>query len=63
MRRGFASRGQTAITKVRENPYALAREVTGIGFHIADRIAAAMGVEPLSPCAVSPGKACASQRL
>ena len=41
--------GQTAITKVRENPYALAREVTGIGFHIADRIAAAMGVEPLSP--------------
>ncbi len=41
--------GQAAITKVRENPYALAREVSGIGFHIADRIAAAMGVEPLSP--------------
>lgn len=41
--------GQSAITKVRENPYALAREVSGIGFHIADRIAAAMGVEPLSP--------------
>ena len=41
--------GQAAITKVRENPYALAREVSGIGFHIADRIATAMGVEPLSP--------------
>ena len=41
--------GQAAITKVRENPYALARDVAGIGFQIADRIAKAMGVEPLSP--------------
>lgn len=37
--------GQSAIVRVRENPYALAREVSGIGFHIADQIAMAMGVE------------------
>ncbi|MFO0573437.1 MAG: AAA family ATPase [Polyangia bacterium] len=40
--------GQAAISKVKESPYALARDVSGIGFHIADRIARAVGVDPLS---------------
>lgn len=41
--------GQAAIAKVKENPYALARDVSGIGFHIADRIAQAVGIDPQSP--------------
>lgn len=41
--------GQAAIAKVKENPYALARDISGIGFQIADRIAQAVGIDPLSP--------------
>jgi exodeoxyribonuclease V alpha subunit len=41
--------GDAAIVKVRENPYRLAREVPGIGFFVADRIARGMGIEPGSP--------------
>lgn len=40
--------GQAAINKVKESPYGLARDVGGIGFHIADRIARAVGIDPLS---------------
>jgi exodeoxyribonuclease V alpha subunit len=36
--------GDAAITRVRENPYRLARDVDGIGFQVADRIARGMGV-------------------
>lgn len=41
--------GQASINKVKEAPYGLARDVGGIGFHIADRIARAVGIDPLSP--------------
>lgn len=41
--------GQASINKVKESPYGLARDVGGIGFHIADRIARAVGIDPLSP--------------
>jgi exodeoxyribonuclease V alpha subunit len=37
------SYGDQAIARVRENPYRLARDVPGIGFQIADRIARGMG--------------------
>ena len=37
--------GNTAITRIRENPYCLASDVDGIGFKTADRIAMSMGVE------------------
>ena len=37
--------GDTAITRLKENPYCLARDVDGIGFKTADRIALAMGME------------------
>ncbi len=40
--------GDETIQKVSENPYALAREVFGIGFKTADRIAGNMGVSPNS---------------
>ena len=47
---GYAARlqaayGDTAITRVKENPYSLASDITGIGFKTADRIAMAMGME------------------
>lgn len=35
--------GSTALVRVQENPYALAGEVTGIGFRTADKIALALG--------------------
>lgn len=41
--------GQDAIRQVRANPYALARDVAGIGFHIADRIAQSVGIDLRSP--------------
>jgi exodeoxyribonuclease V alpha subunit len=40
--------GDRAIAVVRENPYRLAREIFGIGFHTADGIARRLGVEPTS---------------
>ena len=47
---GYAARlqatyGVTAITRIKENPYSLAEDITGIGFKTADRIAMAMGME------------------
>jgi exodeoxyribonuclease V alpha subunit len=36
--------GNHSIAKVQQNPYVLAREITGIGFKIADAIAKKMGV-------------------
>ena len=47
---GYAARlqaayGDTAITRIKENPYSLATDITGIGFKTADRIALAMGME------------------
>ena len=40
-----ANYGAGAIDQLKENPYALASEVHGIGFKTADRIAMSMGVE------------------
>jgi exodeoxyribonuclease V alpha subunit len=40
--------GNRAIGVVRENPYRLARDIQGIGFITADRIAQQMGVDPNS---------------
>ena len=47
---GYAARlqaayGDTAIMRIKENPYSLATDITGIGFKTADRIALAMGME------------------
>jgi len=41
--------GQAAISKVKEDPYTLGRDVSGIGFQIADRIARAVGIPADSP--------------
>ena len=41
--------GDDAVARVQENPFRLARDVDGIGFLVADRIARGMGVLPMAP--------------
>ncbi len=41
--------GAAAVRRVKENPYGLARDVSGIGFAISDRIARALGISLTSP--------------
>jgi exodeoxyribonuclease V alpha subunit len=41
----LAAYGNTAITRIKNNPYCLARDIAGIGFRTADKIAQAMGVD------------------
>jgi exodeoxyribonuclease V alpha subunit len=45
--------GGLAVQRVKEDPYGLARDVSGIGFAIADRIARALGVALTSPLRVA----------
>lgn len=47
--------GADTIGRVRENPYLLAREVHGIGFVLADRIANALGITGDFPLRVQAG--------
>lgn len=42
----FKTYGEEAISKVRENPYRLARDIHGIGFQSADQIARRIGIPP-----------------
>jgi exodeoxyribonuclease V alpha subunit len=45
----FRQYGENAIGVVRENPYRLAKDITGIGFRTADGIAAKLGIPADSP--------------
>lgn len=47
--------GNESIRKVKDNPYQLAKEVFGIGFKIADKIALKMGFEKISPKRIEAG--------
>jgi exodeoxyribonuclease V alpha subunit len=47
--------GAGTIAQVRENPYALAREVHGVGFTIADRIAGSLGIHGDFPLRIQAG--------
>jgi exodeoxyribonuclease V alpha subunit len=47
--------GSDTIARVKENPYALAREVHGIGFLLADRIASQIGIRGDFPLRVQAG--------
>ncbi len=55
--------GQGAAEVVRRNPYVLAREVRGIGFSTADRIAGQLGIEPTSPLRLAAGVVYVLQQL
>ncbi|MEE8282819.1 MAG: ATP-dependent RecD-like DNA helicase [candidate division NC10 bacterium] len=45
----FKAYGPSAPLRIREDPYRLAREISGIGFKTADRIGASLGVGRESP--------------
>nr|NGX34848.1 ATP-dependent RecD-like DNA helicase [Candidatus Anoxychlamydiales bacterium] len=47
--------GNSSIQKVKENPYILAKEITGIGFKIADNIAEKLGFEKTSKLRIESG--------
>lgn len=47
--------GHEAIETLKQNPYVLARDIRGIGFKIADRIAMRLGIDPNSPERVRAG--------
>ena len=47
--------GDQAVARVRDNPYRLARDVPGIGFIVADRIAQGMGIGRDSPLRIQAG--------
>ena len=47
--------GAEALARVRDNPYRLARDVPGIGFVVADRIAQGMGIGRDSPLRIQAG--------
>ncbi len=49
--------GDDAIVTVRQDPYRLARDIYGIGFLTADRIAQSLGLAPDSPQRVAAGVA------
>ncbi len=51
----FKAYGQAAINTVRANPYRLARDIYGIGFKTADRIAQNLGVPKDSPLRAQAG--------
>jgi exodeoxyribonuclease V alpha subunit len=51
----FKAYGQAAIATVRENPYRLARDIRGIGFKTADKIARELGIPEDSPLRAAAG--------
>ena len=44
----YRTYGESAIAKVSENPYVLARDIRGIGFRTADELAMRLGISPTS---------------
>ena len=51
----FEAYGERAIQAVSKNPYRLARDIRGIGFHSADQLAELLGIAPDSPFRLSAG--------
>jgi exodeoxyribonuclease V alpha subunit len=47
--------GNDAITMVKDNPYRLATDISGIGFLTADEIAKRLGIDPQSPMRAEAG--------
>jgi exodeoxyribonuclease V alpha subunit len=44
----FKAYGDKAVSVVKENPYRLALDISGIGFKTADKVASSMGIDPNS---------------
>ncbi len=54
-RRIYKTYGEEAVAVVRENPYLLARDIRGIGFKSADKIAASLGLSGDHPARLRAG--------
>lgn len=51
----YRAYGADSIARIKENPYCLAREIYGVGFLLADRIAAKIGISGDFPLRVQAG--------
>ncbi len=51
----YKTYGPAAVSAITADPYRLARDVRGIGFHQADRIAAALGIAASAPTRIRAG--------
>ncbi len=51
----FKAWGDQSISKVKSNPFALARDIFGIGFRTADLLAQKMGMQPNAPERIDAG--------
>jgi exodeoxyribonuclease V alpha subunit len=51
----FKTYGQQAVTRMQENPYALATDIFGVGFLTADHIAEKMGIQKEAPIRLQAG--------
>jgi len=51
----YRAYGAETVVRVEQNPYSLARDIHGIGFLLADRIAGAIGIEGDAPVRVQAG--------
>ena len=51
----YKTYGDTALETVQKNPYQLERDIYGVGFKTADRIAQALGLSPEHPSRVEAG--------
>ena len=51
----YKTYGDKAIAVVKDNPYRLALDISGIGFKTADKIAQNMGIDPKSPMRAEAG--------
>jgi len=51
----YKTYGDTALQIVQENPYQLERDIFGVGFKTADRIAQALGLAPEHPSRIEAG--------
>lgn len=58
----FKHYGNSAVAVLRENPYRLANDITGIGFISADKIAANLGIDKASPKRIEAGLLYALER-
>jgi exodeoxyribonuclease V alpha subunit len=59
----YKTYGERAIDVVRENPYRLAHDISGVGFKTADQLAARLGIDPRSQIRAQAGLAYVLQTL
>jgi exodeoxyribonuclease V alpha subunit len=51
----YQNYGLSAVEKIKEDPYKLCQDISGIGFNTADRIGLKMGIDPAHPSRIVAG--------